>query len=55
MAADGLSVVCGATLQAARQHLAEADLVVLDIRLPDDSSFDLCRELRGSRTVPVIF
>ena len=55
MAADGLSVVCGATLQAARQHLAEADLVVLDIRLPDVSSFDLCRELRGSRTVPVIF
>jgi len=30
-------------------------LIVLDINLPGDSGFDLCRELRKSCTVPIIF
>lgn len=32
-----------------------ADLVLLDIGLPDGNGFDLCRDIRRQRTVPVIF
>jgi two-component system catabolic regulation response regulator CreB len=32
-----------------------ADLVVLDIGLPDMSGFDVCRELRRANGVPVLF
>ena len=31
------------------------DLVILDVGLPDRSGFDVCRELRDSSAVPVIF
>ena len=31
------------------------DLVILDIGLPDGNGFDLCREIRKSSDVPVIF
>ena len=32
----------------------EADLVLLDLRLPDMSGFDVCRALRASSIVPII-
>jgi DNA-binding response OmpR family regulator len=32
----------------------DADLVLLDLRLPDMSGFDVCRALRGSSIVPII-
>lgn len=31
------------------------DLAILDVGLPDLSGFDLCRELRGFSSIPVIF
>ncbi|WP_338665366.1 response regulator [Pararoseomonas sp. SCSIO 73927] len=31
-----------------------ADVVVLDVMLPDESGFDLCRRLRATSSVPVI-
>lgn len=42
--------------QAMRAALASAtvDLVVLDLMLPGESGLDLCRELRGSSSLPVI-
>jgi two-component system catabolic regulation response regulator CreB len=45
---------------AGRDALAAADaeefaLVVLDVGLPDQSGFDVCRELQRRRAVPVIF
>ena len=55
LSTEGMTVVRAATLQAARHHLTAADLVVLDVSLPDGSGFDFCRELRQSSTVPVIF
>jgi two-component system catabolic regulation response regulator CreB len=55
LSTEGMTVVRAGTLHAARQHLAAADLVVLDVGLPDGSGFDFCRELRQSSTVPVIF
>ncbi|CAI6046939.1 Alkaline phosphatase synthesis transcriptional regulatory protein SphR [Paenibacillus sp. JJ-100] len=32
----------------------EPDLVVLDLMLPDCSGYDLCKEITGKRTIPVI-
>jgi len=43
--------------QAMRQKLAleeAVDLVVLDVRLPDGSGFDLLRELREKGDLPVV-
>jgi DNA-binding response OmpR family regulator len=46
-AADGAS-----GLEAFAQR--EADLVLLDLRLPDMSGFDVCRSLRSRSIVPII-
>lgn len=35
-------------------HARPADVVVLDVMLPDESGFDLCRRLRMTSSVPVI-
>jgi two-component system catabolic regulation response regulator CreB len=55
LSTEGLTVERVATLQAARTHLAAADLIVLDVGLPDGSGFDWCREVRATSQVPVIF
>ncbi len=39
-------------LETFRQH--EVDLVLLDLRLPDMSGFDVCRALRSDSIVPII-
>jgi len=39
----------------ALQRERPADLVLLDVGLPDLSGFDVCRELRGFSAVPVVF
>ncbi len=31
------------------------DLVILDVALPDGSGFDLCRKIRASSKVPIMF
>ena len=31
------------------------DLVILDVSLPDGSGFDLCKKIRGTSKVPIIF
>lgn len=38
-----------------RAASGEHDLVILDVRLPGMNGFDLCRELRRSTRVPVLF
>lgn len=35
-------------------HASEPDLVLLDIRLPDMSGFDVCRALRAMSIVPIV-
>ena len=60
--AEGMEVVhCltggEALLEARRADTGQGpfDLAVLDIGLPDIGGFALCRELRASRPLPVIF
>ena len=54
---NGFVVERVSTLAAARTAVQRqpADLIVLDVGLPDGSGFDLCRELRRTSTVPVLF
>lgn len=54
---QGYEVITADTLTAAQQKFKESppDLIVLDIRLPDGSGFDFCREIREHSSTPVIF
>lgn len=54
--ADGHAVSTAADLEAARERVAfGADLIVLDLRLPDGFGLDLCRELRAEGSmVPIL-
>jgi two-component system, OmpR family, response regulator len=54
---DGHVVSAVSSVQAARRSLADrsADVIVLDIGLPDATGIDFCRELRAARSdVPVL-
>ncbi|HEV8247611.1 MAG TPA: response regulator, partial [Polyangiaceae bacterium] len=52
---DGFSVLQATTIAEAEAQVAEADLVVLDLMLPDGSGFDLIDRLRKlDRPKPVI-
>jgi len=53
---EGLDTVRVATGEAATVVLSEShvDLVVLDIGLPDVNGFELLKEIRRTRTIPVI-
>jgi two-component system catabolic regulation response regulator CreB len=54
---EGMTVAWCSTGEDALAALAEqdADLVILDIGLPDLNGFDLCRDIRAHSSVPVIF
>lgn len=54
---DGCEPVWAGTGEDTRGVLAEGDisLVVLNVGLQDCNDFDLCREIRRTRDVPVIF
>jgi DNA-binding response OmpR family regulator len=54
--ADGHVVISASDLDGARARIFEgADLLVLDLGLPDGSGLDLCRELRAAgSTVPIL-
>ena len=53
---EGFAVLAAPDGTSMRRTLAESsvDLIVLDVRLPDEDGFDLVRELRRTRDTPVI-
>lgn len=54
---QGYEITVARTLAQAQALWAEGhyDLVILDVSLPDGSGYDLCREIRKTSRVPVIF
>jgi two-component system catabolic regulation response regulator CreB len=51
---EGYGVVTAGTLSEAEDKLEAADLVILDLMLPDGSGFDLLAELRRLDTPPAV-
>lgn len=54
---EGYEVVVAGSLEEARQALQakSIDLILLDVTLPDGSGYQLCREIRVTSQVPIIF
>lgn len=57
LTSEGYTVfVAGSLEEAQKAFKANAvDLILLDVNLPDGSGYDLCREIRTSSQVPIIF
>ncbi len=36
-------------------EIIKCDLVVLDVMLPENSGFDVCKELRAKSQIPILF
>lgn len=54
---EGFSVTVSNDLADARKTLREGvfGMILLDVRLPDGSGYELCREIRENSPVPIIF
>lgn len=55
LGSDGHSVLQTYSAEEAETLLSEADIVLLDVSLPDRSGFELCRRIRKSSDIPIIF
>ena len=55
--ADGFAVASAATGSAALRlvETQPCDLVILDVGLPDMTGFEVCRAIRQTRSVPILF
>ncbi len=54
---DGFAVTHARNVSEAAEHFSAGTFsaVVLDVMLPDGSGYDLCRNIRESSTVPILF
>ncbi|HEX3025941.1 MAG TPA: response regulator transcription factor [Clostridia bacterium] len=57
MEKEGYQVTTAGGVHAGLSEFGQGNfgLVVLDITLPDGTGFDLCRQIRGQSTVPILF
>lgn len=53
--ANGYGVVNAAAIAEAEERYAQADLLLVDVLLPDGNGVDFCRSIRAQSDVPVIF
>ncbi|MBU2279072.1 MAG: two-component system response regulator CreB [Gammaproteobacteria bacterium] len=53
--AEGFQVCWVQLVQQALAQFQQADLLILDVGLPDGNGFELCKQIRRSSEVPVIF
>ncbi len=51
---EGYTVDLAATLEAAASKVADSDLIILDLMLPDGSGFDLLADLRRLESAPAV-
>ena len=52
---EGYNVIAVSTTEKAGELAAQADLLILDVMLPDGNGIELCRHLRRTIKAPVIF
>ena len=55
---EGLDAIGVSTGESAKEHLegeGDIELIVLDIGLPDTTGFELCKEIRQTSQIPIIF
>lgn len=55
---EGLDAIGVSTGESAKEHLAgegDIQLIILDIGLPDTTGFELCKEIRATSQIPIIF
>ena len=54
---EGFSVITAKNMMETRERLSQESisLILLDVSLPDGNGFDICKEVKQSRDIPVIF
>ncbi len=52
---EGYNVIAVSTTEEAEEQAPQADLLILDVMLPDGSGIELCKRLRRTIKAPVIF
>lgn len=52
---EGYNVLSAFNAQEAYEKSDEADMLILDVMLPDESGITICRKIREKTVVPVIF
>ena len=55
---EGLDAIGVSTGESAKEHLegeGDIELIVLDVGLPDTTGFELCKEIRLTSQIPIIF
>ena len=52
---EGYTVLATGTALSARSLASQADLIILDVTLPDGNGVDLCKQLRKTIRTPIIF
>ncbi|MCQ2490079.1 MAG: response regulator transcription factor [Ruminococcus sp.] len=52
---DGYDVIQAYSAEEAERCIADADMLLLDVSLPDKSGFELCKAVRQSSDIPIIF